>query len=132
MLKFIMLTIGLLSSGMAMAVDDVLTVDRSVSGSFQSSFPNENNIQPDISDFKVLNSVLMSNEAGERWAVITVENLASGQRTLNQNQLMALFANGERLTPHIFKRRFLANEILSITLTFGEHKFPILEIYPRN
>ncbi|ASJ95624.1 MULTISPECIES: hypothetical protein [Shewanella] len=132
MLKYILLTITLLSSGAVAAIDDVLTVDRSVSGSFQSSFPNENNTQPDISDFKVLNSVLMSNEAGERWAVMTIENLASGQRTLNQNHLMALFANGERLTPQIFKRRFAANEILSITLAFGEHKFPILEIYPRN
>ncbi|WP_428617483.1 hypothetical protein [Shewanella sp.] len=132
MLKYILLTITLLSSGTVAAIDDVLTVDRSVSGSFQSSFPNENNTQPDISDFKVLNSVLMSNEAGERWAVMTIENLASGQRTLNQNHLMALFANGERLTPQIFKRRFAANEILSITLAFGEHKFPILEIYPRN
>lgn len=131
MLKHIFLTI-LLLSGTVQAADDILTLDRSVSGSFQSSFPNDNNIQPDISDFKVTNTVLMSNEIGERWAVLTVENLASGQRTLNQNHLLGLFANGERMTPHTFKRKFSANELLSITIAFGESKFPILEVYPRN
>ena len=131
MLKHIFLTI-LLLSGTAQAADDILPLDRRVSGSFQSSFPNDNNIQPDISDFKVTNTVLMSNEIGERWAVLTVENLASGQRTLNQNHLLGLFANGGRMTPHTFKRKFSANELLSITIAFGESKFPILEVYPRN
>ncbi|QLE87904.1 hypothetical protein FLM48_18330 [Shewanella sp. Scap07] len=109
----------------------MINVERSVSGNFNSSFPNPDNIQPDISDFKVINTVLMSNEQGERWAVVTLQNTARGQRTLNQNQLMALISSGERIVPERFKELFSSNETLSITLHFGQQKFPILEIFSR-
>ncbi|WP_076538038.1 hypothetical protein [Shewanella sp. UCD-KL21] len=118
-------------SSWAIAEEEILTVDRSVSGSFQSSFPNDQKIFADISAFQILNCVLMSNDKGERWAVITVNNTANGQRTLNQKHLLALFANGDRIVPAAFTAKFDSNEILSITINFGEYKFPILEVYSR-
>ncbi|WP_153914496.1 hypothetical protein [Shewanella sp. TC10] len=118
-------------SGCVIAETEILTVDRSVSGSFQSSFDNPQKVFADISDFQVINCVLMSNDKGERWAVITVNNTANGQRTLNQKHLLALFANGDRIMPAAFTTRFERNESLSITINFGENKFPILEVYSR-
>lgn len=110
---------------------DALSVDRSVSSSVQLSFPNEKNIQPEVSDFSVLNYVLMSNEHGERWAVLTIKNRASGNRALNQDHLIGLLANGERIHPQAFKQWLSANESVSLTIAFGKNKFPLLEIYSR-
>ena len=54
--------------------EEVLSIDRVVPNSFNLAFPNESNIQPEQSDFSVNNFVLMSNDSGERWAVVTLTN----------------------------------------------------------
>ena len=108
---------------------DIINVDRAINENIELSFPNDENIKPKKSDFEVLNYVLMSNEIGERFAVITLRNLSSGNRTLEDNQLMALFADGERKIPTLLKLNFEGNEIQSITVSFGNSKFPILSVY---
>ncbi|WP_199611383.1 hypothetical protein [Flocculibacter collagenilyticus] len=110
---------------------DVLNVDRSVASSLKLSFPNDKRIEPKTSGFNIENYVLMSNEKGERWAVITATNKAWGRRSLEHHHLMALFANGERSTPLTYRLDFEANETQSFTVSFGENKFPILSIYTR-
>lgn len=114
------------------AQNNVLNVDRAIPNSMHLSFPNDNNITPKKSDFSILNYVLMSNEEGERWAVITLTNLASGKRELNQEHLLALFADGSRLTPSDFKLGFNGDQTQSVTVSFAEHKFPILSVYSSN
>nr|WP_306272389.1 hypothetical protein [Pseudoalteromonas carrageenovora] len=109
-----------------------MNVDRAIPNSMHLSFPNDNNITPKKSDFSILNYVLMSNEEGERWAVITLTNLASGKRELNQEHLLALFADGSRLTPSDFKLGFNGDQTQSVTVSFAEHKFPILSVYSSN
>ncbi|MEL0645969.1 hypothetical protein V6248_00910 [Pseudoalteromonas agarivorans] len=74
----------------------------------------------------------MSNDEGERWAVITLTNLASGKRELNQEHILGLFADGSRLTPSEFKLGFNGNQTQSVTVSFAEHKFPILSVYSSN
>lgn len=116
----------------ASADDDILNVDRSVSKSIQLAFSNDNNITPKKSDFEVINYVLMSNENGERWSVITLTNLSHGERSINQEHLLALFADGSRSEPLAFTSNFKGKETQSLTLSFGENKFPILSIYSSN
>ena len=111
---------------------EVLNVDRSVANNINLSFPNDNNIKPKSGDFEIVNYVLMSNEMGERWSVITLTNLSSGNRDLEQDHLMALFADGSRKSPLQYKLNFKGNETQSITVSFGEYKFPILSIYSSN
>jgi len=111
---------------------EVLTVDRSISKSLDTTFPNDNNLKPDISDFKIINYVLMSNTIGERWSVVSVTNLSSGNRIMRQGHLMALFANGERKNPLEHKLSFKGNETQSFTVSFGVNKFPILSVYSNN
>ena len=113
-------------------LNNVLNVDRAIPRSIHLSFPNDNNITPKKSDFTILNYVLMSNNEGERWAVITLTNLSSGNRELNQEHLLALFADGSRLTPIEFKLGFKGSETQSVTVSFAEHKFPILSVYSSN
>lgn len=114
------------------ADEDVLTIDRVVSGSIELAFPNEQNLQPEQSDFEINNFVLMSNEAGERWAVVTLTNQASGRRALTHKQLMAIVADGRRVAPIEFLQSFKANETLSVTINFGNIKFPLLSVYSRS
>jgi hypothetical protein len=116
----------------ASADDDILNVDRSVSKSIQLAFSNDNNITPKKSDFEVVNYVLMSNENGERWGVLTLTNLSHGERSINQEHLLALFADGSRSAPLAFTSNFTGKETQSLTLSFGENKFPILSIYSSN
>ena len=53
---------------------DVLTVDRVVSTNLELAFPNDKNLRAKPSDFELVNYVIMSNEIGERWAVLTLTN----------------------------------------------------------
>ena len=129
MLKRLATSLVFLSLSSYAIDNDVLTVDRSVSKNIQLSFPNEQNIKPKESDFEVLNYVLMSSETGERWSVITIENTASGNRSLEHNHIMGLFADGSRFVPQENKLQFEGGETQSITVSFGEYKFPILAIY---
>jgi hypothetical protein len=111
---------------------EVLSVERSVSKNIHLSFANDNNIMPKKGDFEIVNYVLMSNEIGERWSVITLTNLATGNRTLDQDHLLGLFADGSRISPLEYKLNFEGKETQSITVSFGKHKFPILSIYSSN
>ena len=116
----------LLLSPLAYADEDVLTLDRVVPNNFELAFPNDSNIQPSESDFRVINLALMSNEAGERWAVATIKN------TLTQRDLMALTANGQRIHPREISQSFNGDETISLVVNFGEIKFPLLSVYTRN
>ena len=107
---------------------EVLTVDRVVPNNLELSFPNDRRIKPKSSDFELVNYVVMSNELGERWAVVTVRNSSTGGRSLENGHLMALFAYGDRKSPLEFKVSFEGKETQSITVSFGENKFPILTI----
>jgi len=108
---------------------EVLIVERTVSKNIDLSFPNDENLKPKTGDFKVVNYVLMGSEAGERWSVVTLTNTSSGNRMFDQDQLMALFADGIRQNPLEYRLHFKGNETQSITVSFGNHKFPILSIY---
>lgn len=129
-MKILLLFIIVLSFGLQ-AKEGVITIDRVVPNSIELAFPNKRNLQPELSDFAVDNVVLMSNKAGERWAVLTLTNQASGRRTLDHKQVMALVANGARILPVSFAQSFNANETLTVTLSFGESKFPLLSVYTR-
>ena len=112
--------------------DEVLNVDRALSPNIHLSFANDDDIEPKDSDFAILNYVLMSNEVGQRYAVITLVNTSSGHRSLEQDHLIALFADGTRRAPTAEKLNFKGNEIQSITVSFGASKFPILAVFSSN
>jgi hypothetical protein len=132
MFKYLLPALLLIPSFTYAEAVDVLTVDRTVSKSIQLSFPNDNNIKPKKGDFQIINYVLMSNEVGERWSVITLTNLSSGNREFRHDHLLGLFADGSRISPLEYKLNFAGQETQSITVSFGVHKFPVLSIYSSN
>lgn len=132
MFKYLLPALLLIPSLTQAEAVDVLTIDRTVSKSIQLSFPNDNNIKPKKGDFEIVNYVLMSNEMGERWSVITLTNLSSGNREFSHDHLIGLFADGSRISPLKYNLNFEGQETQSITVSFGQHKFPILTIYSSN
>ena len=110
----------------------VLSLEKPVMKLAEIHFENPDNIHPKSSDFKIVSFVLMSSESGERRAVITFENTSSGQRFLEQDHLLAIFANGERKHPEVFREKFSGNEIRTLDLSFNFHKYPVLTLYTDN
>ena len=129
MFKLIVALMAFSVFGCLATENDVLSIDRSVNNDVGLYFPNDKNIQPKFSDFKILNYVLMSNETGERWAVVTLQNLSSGNRVFVDDQLLALLADGSRISPNEYKLSVKGSETVSVTISFGESKFPILAVY---
>lgn len=114
------------------SLPEALVVDRSIVGKSEINFPNDDNIHPHASDFNVVSTILMSGENGERWATITVQNNSSGQRLLQKDYLLVLFANGERKMPKLEKTVFKGKEKITLNVSLGYHKFPALSVYSAN
>ena len=132
-MKFITMVFLLLASSFSLANElSPLMIDRSVSNSVDWTFPNDDKIKPKASDFQIINYALMSSVSGERLSALTVKNTSSGSRQLEAEHIMALFADGSRLSPVANNLHFKGKETQSITVSFGEHKFPILAIYTSN
>lgn len=109
-----------------------LSLDRSLPGDFEEFFPNDENIFPEESDFQVVNFLLLSSDSGERQALVTLENLSISNRIFRDEHIMCLFADGERRTPLEFKRSFKGREVVSVALSFGVSRFPLLGVYTNN
>lgn len=116
----------------ASAQNDVLMIDQSIGADVKLAFPNERDIQPRSSTFQVVSYVPMSSEQGERWAIVTLKNTSSGSRIFESQYLLGLFADGDRREPQAFKRTLDGHEVVSLTLSFGRHKFPLLNVVARD
>ncbi|RYV01761.1 hypothetical protein SOPP22_15505 [Shewanella sp. OPT22] len=103
-----------------------LTIDRQLPTNIQFNFANPNNITPQKSDFEIKSAIPMSSEDGQRWVLLTINNSASGNRTLNQRHLLATLADGSKVKPAAFSQPFKAEETLSISVYFTNSSFPII------
>lgn len=133
--KVLTLIITMTVAGVAYAGNDdrdALTVDKITTQDIDFQFPNDDNLRPESSDFKVLNYVTMSNEYGERKVVITLQNTSTGNRIFTSDQVMALYANGSRRIAHEERISFKGKEVQTLTLSFQISKYPILQVFTRN
>lgn len=121
-----------LSFSVSSSESDTLNIEQVVSERVELALPNEDNIEPDLSDFTVKNYILLSNDLGERWAVVTLKNESNSSRTLTEKHLLSTLANGERVFPSDFSQTFKGREVMSVTINFSINKFPILSIQSRS
>jgi len=112
--------------------NEALQIDESIPESVNLEFSDASNLEPKISEFEILSSILMSNSSGERWATVTIKNLSSDQRLLDRDHIIAIFANGEKRNPIQAKHKFSGKEEISMIINFGQSKFPILRVSVRN
>ena len=120
------------SFGVDISPDDVLTIEPVSPSMIDHPFETGSDDEPSQSDFGILNQILMSNQKGERWATITLSNLSSGQRIFSVEQLLAVFANGDKRPPELIQLKLAGGESGTYTFYFGIHKFPILYVYSKN
>ncbi|MBW9259768.1 MAG: hypothetical protein K1566_06660 [Candidatus Thiodiazotropha sp. (ex. Lucinisca nassula)] len=112
--------------------NEVLTFDDPVPGSLYLEFTDADDLLPKIGDFKIISSLFMSNQLGERWATLTILNQSSSQRLLDRHYIVALFADGEKRHPIDIEHTFYGKEQITLTINFGKSKFPILRTEVRN
>lgn len=91
-------------------------------------FQRDDDLDPDANDFRIINAFFMSNDLGERWALLTIENSASGQRLLKDEYLVATFANGSQAEAIGVEETVKAKERFTKTVFFGLHRFPIIQV----
>ena len=133
----LMLTCFLSSSVYAGGIypNEVITIDP-VSPKFQAYPFIDDNLErekdlPDSSDVVIINQSLMSNEAGERWATVTLKNSAKGKRIFSEKNIYAMYADGSKGKPYQVRVKLNGGEIGSSLFYFGKHKFPILYVFTR-
>ncbi|MCG8017177.1 MAG: hypothetical protein JAY97_13275 [Candidatus Thiodiazotropha sp. 'RUGA'] len=112
--------------------NEVLTLDDPIPGSLYLEFTDADDLLPKIGDFKIISSLFMSNQLGERWATLTILNQSSSQRLLDRHYIVALFADGEKRHPINIEHTFYGKEKITLTINFGKSKFPILRSEVRN
>ena len=109
--------------------DTVLRFDTPVQIGSDARFDRDSPLQPSASSFRIREANTLSSDSGERWALVTLENSDGGKRILQNNYLVAEFANGERRHPTGLEGSFAAGEQQRKMVFFGYHRFPILRIF---
>lgn len=94
-------------------------------------FKDSELIKPGKSVFEIIENYFMSNNLGERWAVITIKNTSSGKRLLRNENIVATYANGKQSTAQNLDESLDGNDVLTKAVLFGVHKFPILTVEAR-
>lgn len=94
-------------------------------------FKERERIEPERSDFRIVDYATMSNEFGERWALVTFRNSSSGDRILKDRQIVATLASGQRVYAQNLDERVGGNEMYTQAVYFGIHKFPIVRLEMR-
>jgi len=109
--------------------DTVLRFDTPVQIDGEARFDRDSPLQPNASSFRIREANTLSSDSGERWALVTLENRDGGKRLLQNNYLVAEFANGERRHPTGLEGSFAAGESQRKMVFYGYHRFPILRIF---
>ncbi|HBC58369.1 MAG TPA: hypothetical protein DCZ03_14510 [Gammaproteobacteria bacterium] len=92
------------------------------------NFPETDGATADASNFEIKDYLLLSNGLGERRAVVTLINTATGQRILEGRQISARFANGDSRNAIGLSQKFSSQEHLTLNINFGRHIYPIMSI----
>ncbi|NOU52308.1 hypothetical protein HG263_17400 [Pseudoalteromonas sp. JBTF-M23] len=133
-MKSTLLFVLLLISYQIHAQDLVYRFDNSITKLPNNAFTNEARKYPKQGDFMVQTFFPMSTEQGDRAALVTIKNVSSGKRFLENSHVMALLADGQRITPFMNADKYAisANDTLTLTLEFGRHNYPIVSLYTSN
>lgn len=91
-------------------------------------FDQKSPIKPSSNDFQILEISYLSNKLGERWALVTLKNRSSGQRLIDNEYIVATFADGSQAYAKNLDARFSANEILTRSIFFGVKAYPIVRV----
>ncbi len=113
------------------AYSDALFFDKPVVKDMAIHFEIEEDLYPTRGSFKIQDFAFLSNELGERWALVIVRNTAPDPRTISENQIIALFADGTHRKPINLKKRIEGSETETFMIPFGKSKMPLVKLLTR-
>ena len=103
-----------------------LFFDQPLPGDFD--FDIKDPLIPSENDFEIEQAAFLSNQLGERFALITLLNLSSSQRLLKNETIVVTFANGKQAFAKNLDEVFRGRERQSLAIFFGISQFPIVQI----
>ncbi|WP_125718079.1 hypothetical protein [Pseudoalteromonas rubra] len=97
-------------------------------------FDRSERIKPAKSDFKVTRSIAMSNDDGYRAVLLSIENLSSGRRILEPEQLMVIYADGAAQQVSALPHKVVLEgyEQRNFTLELGTNDYPVIAVVSAN
>lgn len=113
-------------------VDSVLHFTPTPFKSVELNCEQDKHITPKRGDLILENYALMAANNGERVALITIRNGASGQRIFNQEHIVAVLGDCSRILPQAFELRLSGREQRSLQIYFGQQQQPILQLLGGN
>lgn len=108
--------------------DRVLHFDQPKSPLLSLTFKHKDELKPAASNFHIIEVSYLSNNIGDRWAVVTFENSSPGQRFLKNEAIVATFADGTQSHGLNLNETLKGNERLTKAVNFGIHQFPIVSV----
>ncbi|MGK0236656.1 MAG: hypothetical protein ACKVGW_14935 [Verrucomicrobiia bacterium] len=112
--------------------DSALSFDKPIAQTMEFRFDIEEDLYPDQSTFKIVDFAFLSNEKGERAALVNLTNTAVAPRTLAPNQIYGFFADGTYRRPTNSSDRIDGGKTNSVLLSFGVSKTPLVKLIVRN
>lgn len=86
---------------------------------------------PENGPFRLIEFHAMSNDIGERWALVTVVNTENANRYLKGAHLVATFADGSQRLAQNLNDPVGGNERFSKAVFFGHSPFPLVRVEVR-
>lgn len=108
--------------------DRVLHFDQPKAPLTSLSFKHDDELKPTANDFRIVEVSYLSNDIGERWAIVTFENTSPGPRFLKNEAIVATFADGDQTNAFNLNETLKGNERLTKAIYFGIHHFPIVSV----
>lgn len=108
--------------------DRVLHFDQPQTPLTSLLFKHDDELKPVPNDFRIIEVSYLSNNIGERWAIVTFKNKSAGQRFLKNEAIVATFADGVQVNSLNLSETFKGNERLTKAVFFGIHRFPIVSV----
>lgn len=109
----------------------VLQFDRVQITGKEFHFTRDPQLVPEKGPFALVESFAMSNDLGERWALVTVRNTLNSDRFLKDEHLVATFADGSQAYARNLNERLGGREVFSGSVFFGHSPFPIVQVEAR-
>ena len=88
-------------------------------------------LKPDLSELKIEFSRFMSNELGERFALVTFTKEKGLLRVVDARDVVGVLANGYRLHPIKVEGEAQIGKRGTLLLHFGIQQFPLVEVETR-
>lgn len=93
---------------------------------------NSKDLRPRLSEFQVSYRRFLSNDVGERFALVTFTKETGILRIVDEQDIVGILANGERLYPISIDGETRIGSRGTALLNFGPNKFPLVGVETRN